>query len=49
MPKSKYRAIICPMCLDLARAQQFNEIPVCDAPILDCADCPVDWSKLVKK
>jgi hypothetical protein len=48
--EKKYKKIICPLCVDLAYSQQFNEIPVCvkESPnFLNCEDCPIDWEKLV--
>lgn len=46
---SKHIEVICPLCADLARAQDFQEIPICHFENLICEDCPIDWSKLVKK
>jgi hypothetical protein len=48
---NKYQKIICPLCLDLAREQNFIDIPVCDPNQIDfpfCLDCPINREKLVK-
>jgi len=48
---NKYQKIICPLCLDLARSQEFMDIPICDPNLIEfpyCKDCPIDVEKLVK-